>query len=52
MNPVCNDAAKDSCGPSTCAPTPTNTQLVNLPIEADVGYAVGSVSKKVDLLLM
>jgi len=33
------------------APTPTDIQLVNLPIEADVGYPVGCVTKEVDLLL-
>jgi len=31
-------------------PTPTNTRLVNLPIEHNVGYPVGPVTKKVFFL--
>jgi len=33
-------------------PTLTNTRLVNLPIEQDVGYPLGCVTKKVTFLPM
>jgi hypothetical protein len=51
VNPVCRDTAKDDCGLSSCAPTLTTIQLVKLPIKAEVGYPVGFVTKKVDILL-
>ena len=50
VNPLCADAAYDSCGTSSCVPTLTNTRLLNPPIERNVGYPVGRVTKMVVFL--
>ena len=44
VNPLCCDAASDSCGASR--PTLTSTHFLNLPIERGVGYPLGPVTKR------
>ena len=47
VNSLCCDAAYDSRRASLCAPHADQHRLVNPPIERNIGYPVGPVTKKV-----